>query len=127
MEENIVRPETSSIEKTAYSVKEIAEKLGIKERTAYSFCNNTKEFKVKRVGRLLRINKQSFDEWWDRWAWGRQLKIGDSRMASIRKRKTAAGVKYTVLYDYEDASGARKQKAPVYMTTNATQKEQCWR
>ena len=32
-------------------------------------------------------------------------------MASIRKRKTAAGVKYTVLYDYEDASGARKQKS----------------
>jgi len=66
MEENIVRPESSPIEKTAYSVKEIAEKLGMKERTAYSFCNNTKEFKVKRVGRLLRINKQSFDEWWDR-------------------------------------------------------------
>ena len=66
MEEKIVRPEKLSTERTAYSVKEIAEKLGMKERTAYSFCNSTKEFKVKRVGRLIRINKQSFDEWWER-------------------------------------------------------------
>lgn len=65
MEEQIVRPEVSQCQKNAYTVKEVAEILGMKERTAYDFCSKTDEFKVKRIGRLLRIQKQSFDEWWN--------------------------------------------------------------
>jgi len=64
MENEIVQPDIATT-KEAYSVEEIAEKLGLKIRTAYEFCNNTTEFKVKRVGRQLRIHRQSFDEWWN--------------------------------------------------------------
>jgi len=32
-------------------------------------------------------------------------------MASVRKRKTSEGTKYTVLYDYTDGNGNRKQKS----------------
>jgi AraC-like DNA-binding protein len=69
MEERVVRPETPVRAKESYeesySVKDIAEKLNMKERTVYAFCNRTTEFKVKRIGRILRINKRSFDEWWN--------------------------------------------------------------
>jgi plasmid maintenance system antidote protein VapI len=65
MKEQIARPEESICTKEAYSVKDIAEKLGMKERTAYAFCNGATEFKIKKIGRLLRINKKSFDEWWN--------------------------------------------------------------
>ena len=44
-------------------VAEIAEKLKISERSAYDFCNSTKEFKVIRCGRSIRIQKESFDRW----------------------------------------------------------------
>ena len=64
MKKQIVQPEDSLYHRDAYTVKEIADILGMKERTAYDFCNKTKEFKVRRIGRLLRIHKQSFDEWW---------------------------------------------------------------
>lgn len=35
----------------------------------------------------------------------------EANMASIRERKTKKGIKYTVLYDYMDADGERKQKS----------------
>lgn len=62
MNNDFVQPEDS--QKDAYTVKEIARILEMKERTAYDFCNKTDLFKVRRIGRLLRVNKQSFDEWW---------------------------------------------------------------
>jgi len=65
MKNQTVQPEVSFSQRDAYTVKEIADKLGMKERTAYDFCNKTSEFKVKRIGRLLRIQRQSFDEWWN--------------------------------------------------------------
>jgi len=65
MEEQLVRPDNSPSQEDAYTVKEIASKLKMKERTAYDFCNRTTEFKVRRIGRLLRIPKQSFDDWWN--------------------------------------------------------------
>jgi excisionase family DNA binding protein len=65
MEHNSARPEDSPSQTEAYTVKEIAVKLGMKERTAYAFCEKTTEFKVKRIGRLLRIPKESFDTWWN--------------------------------------------------------------
>ena len=46
-----------------YKVKEIAEILNLSERTAYQYCKDTDDFKVLKIGRSVRINKQSFDEW----------------------------------------------------------------
>jgi len=65
MDRHSARPDDSLSQTEAYTVKEIADKMGIKERTAYAFCNKTTAFKVKRIGRLLRIQKESFDEWWN--------------------------------------------------------------
>jgi len=65
MKDQIVQPDESPVQKDAYTVKEIADLLGMKVRTAHHFCSTTEYFKVKRVGRLLRVNKQSFDEWWN--------------------------------------------------------------
>jgi len=64
MKESFVQPDHSVSPKEAYTVGEIAKILEMKERTAYAFCNSTTAFQVKRIGRLLRINKQSFDNWW---------------------------------------------------------------
>lgn len=46
-----------------YTVKEVAHILQVSERTAYNFCNATTDFDVKRIGRLIRIEKTSFDNW----------------------------------------------------------------
>ena len=64
MEKHSVQPNHSIGQKEAYTVQEVAKILEMKERSAYAFCNSTTAFKVKRIGRLLRINKKSFDEWW---------------------------------------------------------------
>jgi len=45
-----------------YSVQDIAEILRISRSKAYELCLNP-EFKVIRLGRTIRISKQSFDEW----------------------------------------------------------------
>ena len=65
MDKSLMQPNHSISQKDSYTVQEIAEILGMKERTAYNYCNSTTDFKVKRIGRLIRINKQSFDEWWN--------------------------------------------------------------
>lgn len=49
--------------KEVYTVKEVAEILDVSLRGAYNFVNATKDFKVLRIGKSLRINKTSFDEW----------------------------------------------------------------
>lgn len=46
-----------------YTVKDIAEILRISERGAYNFVNTSKDFKVLRIGRCLRVSKASFDSW----------------------------------------------------------------
>ncbi len=46
-----------------YTVKDIAAILNISERSAYNFVNKTKEFKVLRIGRCLRVSKDAFDAW----------------------------------------------------------------
>ena len=49
-----------------YTVEQVAQILGVSIRTAYYLCENTKEFKVIRLGkRCLRIHKESFDKWFD--------------------------------------------------------------
>jgi len=50
-------------EKRTYTVREIAEMLRISERAAYYLCKTTTDFKVLSLGRSVRINKNSFDEW----------------------------------------------------------------
>lgn len=56
-------PQNAGVNKKFYIVKEIAEILCVSERTAYNLCKGTKEFKVITIGRLVRINKESFDNW----------------------------------------------------------------
>jgi excisionase family DNA binding protein len=61
-----VQPGNSSSLKQTYTVQEVAQMLDIPLRSAYHLCSTTTEFKVKRMGRTIRINKASFDEWWAR-------------------------------------------------------------
>ena len=46
-----------------YTVKEIAQILRISERSAYNFINKTTDFKVLRIGRCLRVYRDTFDRW----------------------------------------------------------------
>ena len=49
-----------------YTAEHVAEILGVSIRKAYYLCENTTEFKVIRLGkRCLRVNKESFDQWFD--------------------------------------------------------------
>lgn len=53
------------IDSKTYTVHDVAKILNLTERTAYNFCNKTKEFEVKHIGRLIRIKKDSFDKWFE--------------------------------------------------------------
>ena len=56
---------SSSVQRT-YTVEQIAKILGVSVRKAYMICENTNDFIVKRLGpRCLRINKESFDNWFN--------------------------------------------------------------
>ena len=50
-------------EPLVYRVEEIAQLLAISPRAAYNLCKSTKDFKVIRIGKSVRVNKQSFDNW----------------------------------------------------------------
>ena len=50
-------------EPLVYRVEEIAQLLAISSRAAYNLCKSTKDFKVIRIGKSVRVNKQSFDNW----------------------------------------------------------------
>ena len=50
-------------EPLVYRVEEIAKLLAISPRAAYNLCNTTKDFRVLRIGTSIRVNKQSFDNW----------------------------------------------------------------
>ena len=50
-------------EPLVYRVEEIAQLLAISPRAAYNLCNTTKDFRVLRIGTSIRVNKQSFDNW----------------------------------------------------------------
>ncbi len=45
-----------------YYVKEIATILKKKKKTAYKLCEQNL-FVTKRIGRIIRINKDSFEDW----------------------------------------------------------------
>lgn len=48
--------------KKTYSVQEIADILQISKSKSYELCKE-KQFKIIRIGRIIRISKPSFDEW----------------------------------------------------------------
>lgn len=52
-------------EKRTYSVQEVAKILQVSRSKAYQLCDG-KEFKILKLGRLVRISKHSFDEWLER-------------------------------------------------------------
>lgn len=51
-------------DKRSYSVPEVAEILGVSNRSVYNLCSQG-AFKSVRIGSKLRISKKSFDEWLD--------------------------------------------------------------
>ena len=54
-----------SVQQT-YTAEQIAKILGVSVRKAYMICEQTNDFIVKRLGpRCLRINKESFDKWFN--------------------------------------------------------------
>lgn len=50
-------------QKRVYTVKEIAAILGVSDRHAYNFCNSTTEFEIVKIGKSIRVKKDSFDNW----------------------------------------------------------------
>jgi len=48
-----------------YTAEQIAIILGISVRKAYLLCEDTADFKVIRLGRSLRVHKESFDKWFN--------------------------------------------------------------
>jgi plasmid maintenance system antidote protein VapI len=50
-------------QKYTYTPKEISEILNISIRSAYNLCNNSTNFKIIRIGRSVRVMKDSFDQW----------------------------------------------------------------
>lgn len=53
---------TGSTEKLTYTVAEISQMLQIGMTKAYALCNQGL-FRTIKIGKSLRISKQSFDEW----------------------------------------------------------------
>ena len=54
----------SSLGKRTYTVVEIMELLRISKSKAYELCKQNL-FKTIKIGRSVRISKESFDEWLD--------------------------------------------------------------
>lgn len=54
----------NSIQRT-YTAAQVAEILGVSLRKAYDLCEKATEFKVIRIGKSVRVHKESFDKWFD--------------------------------------------------------------
>lgn len=52
----------TEINTTAYTVKDIARMLNIGRNSAYTLVKQG-NFKIMRIGNMIRISKKSFDEW----------------------------------------------------------------
>ena len=61
--ESSAQTKAAKHEPLVYRVEEIAQLLAISPRAAYNLCNTTKDFRVLRIGTSIRVNKQSFDNW----------------------------------------------------------------
>ncbi|MDD3415633.1 MAG: helix-turn-helix domain-containing protein [Lachnospiraceae bacterium] len=59
-EKNLITAQTQICR--TYSVDEIASILGISKSSAYELCKK-EYFRTLRIGRVIRINKESFDQW----------------------------------------------------------------
>jgi excisionase family DNA binding protein len=57
--------QSGSVARGTYTAEQIAIILGISKRKAYLLCETTEDFKVIRMGRSLRIHKESFDKWFN--------------------------------------------------------------
>jgi hypothetical protein len=55
--------EINHIPTLTYTIKEIAAMLQISVRKAYLFCEESTDFKVIRIGKSVRVHKESFDCW----------------------------------------------------------------
>jgi len=54
----------SNPEQRTYTVEQVAQILGVSVRTAYYLCEESKQFRVLRLGRrCIRVHKESFDKW----------------------------------------------------------------
>lgn len=59
---NQKQPAVSIGGSNTYSVQDIAIILGISKKSAYKLCSEN-HFISKRIGRIIRINRTSFEEW----------------------------------------------------------------
>ena len=55
--------ETKTTQALTYTVQEIALMLKISIRKAYLLCEESQDFKVFRIGKSIRVHKESFDGW----------------------------------------------------------------
>lgn len=61
---NRINQSANEPQKLVYTVKEVAVMLDISLRSAYNLCNETTGFKVVKLGgKSIRVNKESFDNW----------------------------------------------------------------
>ncbi len=54
---------SSTVVPQTYTAEQVATILGVSIRKAYQLCESTTDFKVIRIGRCLRIHRESFDRW----------------------------------------------------------------
>lgn len=62
VETNLSTSALSSGGSDTYSVSDIASILGISKKSAYKLCEQNL-FISKRIGRIIRVNKKSFEDW----------------------------------------------------------------
>ena len=55
--------ETPNTPHEVYTVKEVADILRISTRGAYDYIKTTNDFTVFRIGKTLRISRDSFNNW----------------------------------------------------------------
>lgn len=60
----IGKQQENVVEKKAYTVQEVMHILNIGRTKAYEICNSGC-FRTIRIGRVLRVNKASFDDWFN--------------------------------------------------------------
>ena len=53
----------TGVQTCALPIYTLSQLLAISPRAAYNLCNTTKDFRVLRIGTSIRVNKQSFDNW----------------------------------------------------------------
>ena len=61
----MIKTQPTTTRNQTYTVEEIAAMLKLSRRKAYDLCAKTSDFKVIHIGRCVRVNKISFDEWFE--------------------------------------------------------------